>query len=460
MATICEKIFREYDIRGVVGPEITEDGAFLIGKAFGSVVKEAKGARVCVGRDGRLSSPALFQQLTQGLLTTGVTVIDVGIGPTPYTNFCARHLDTDAMMMVTGSHNPGDQNGFKMALFHKAFWGEQVRALKDRIDEERFVQGDGTFTAQALQEAYVDYLVKDFKDHYSQGRPLTVAWDPGNGAGGDIVEALTKRIPGTHYVINAPIDGTFPAHHPDPTVAKNLVELQALVKEKNCDLGLAFDGDADRLGVVDGDGTILWGDEFMELFAKEVLLAKPGACIIADVKASETLFDAVRAMGGDALMWKTGHSLIKTKMYETGSPLAGELSGHIFFADRYFGFDDALYAGLRLLGICATSDQSLAQWNRARPKRFGTPELRLPCVTKDRFDVVNEVAALARKQGLAVDETDGVRVKNNHGWWLVRASNTQDLLVARAESLTPEGLEVLVSTLKELLIPHGVSFDA
>jgi phosphomannomutase len=445
MATICEKIFREYDIRGVVGPEITEDGAFLIGKAFGSVVKEAKGARVCVGRDGRLSSPALFQQLTQGLLTTGVTVIDVGIGPTPYTNFCARHLDTDAMMMVTGSHNPGDQNGFKMALFHKAFWGEQVRALKDRIDEERFVQGDGIFIAQALQEAYVDYLVKDFKDHYSQGRPLTVAWDPGNGAGGDIVEALTKRIP---------------AHHPDPTVAKNLVELQALVKEKDCDLGLAFDGDADRLGVVDGDGTILWGDEFMELFAKEVLLAKPGARIIADVKASETLFDAVRAMGGDALMWKTGHSLIKTKMYETGSPLAGELSGHIFFADRYFGFDDALYAGLRLLGICATSDQSLARWNRARPKRFGTPELRLPCVTKDRFDVVKEVGALARKQGLAVDETDGVRVKNNHGWWLVRASNTQDLLVARAESLTPEGLEVLVSTLKELLIPHGVSFDA
>jgi len=460
MAPVCDKIFREYDIRGVVGSQITPDTAFDVGRAFGSTVRKQGGNSICLGRDGRLSSPELAARLVQGLLTTGLQVKDVGIGPTPYAHYASRHLNTDAMIMVTGSHNPGDQNGFKMALHHQAFWGQEVQDLKKRIQLQNYTHGLGTYEERDLLSVYVRFLVDDFAAHYPQAKALKVAWDPGNGAAGYATSLLIKNLPGEHFLINETIDGAFPAHHPDPTVAKNLVQLQSLVQENACDLGIAFDGDGDRIGVVDGDGRILWGDDIMELFAKEVLDNHPGTCIIADVKASDHLFDAVRAMGGNALMWKTGHSLIKTKMRETGALLAGELSGHIFFADRYFGYDDALYAALRLLGICSSGQQSLTQWSRARPERFSTPELRFVCEAQNRFEVVKRISETVRDQGLMVDETDGVRVRGENGWWLLRASNTQDVLVARAEATSCAHLEDFLTLITRLLLKEGVSFDA
>ena len=458
MTPLCDKIFREYDIRGVVGSQITPGTAFDIGRAFGSKVREQGGSSICVGRDGRLSSPELAERLVQGLMSTGLHVKDVGIGPTPYAHYASRQLNTHAMIMVTGSHNPGDQNGFKMALHHQAFWGKDVQDLKKRIQQQAFVHGTGTYEEIPLLNFYVRFLAEDFATHYPQAVSMRVAWDPGNGAAGYATSLLIKSLPGEHFIINETIDGAFPAHHPDPTVPANLIQLQELVKENACDLGIAFDGDGDRIGVVDGDGRILWGDDIMELFAKEVLESHPGTCIIADVKASDHLFDAVRAMGGDALMWKTGHSLIKTKMRETGALLAGELSGHIFFADRYFGYDDALYAALRLLGICS-GDVSLTQWSRARPERFSTPELRFACETQDRFEVVKRISEMVRAQGLSVDETDGVRVRGENGWWLLRASNTQDVLVARAEATSSVHLEGFLTLIAGLLISEGVTFE-
>lgn len=458
-SVLTPTIFREYDIRGVVETHITPEVARLVGQAFGTRVRMAGGETICVARDGRLSSPALVASLMEGLRTTGLAVIDVGLGPTPYAHFSARFLSAHAMIMVTGSHNPGDQNGFKMSLHHKPFWGEDVAELHTRIQARDFMEGRGAYEEVVFQDAYVDFLVDDFMAHYPDRRELRIAWDPGNGASGEIVEALIERLPGTHFVINSDIDGHFPAHHPDPTVAKNLTQLQALVLEEKCDLGVAFDGDGDRIGVVDQDGHILWGDDIMELFAAEVLKEHPGVPIIADVKASQSLFDTIERLGGEPIMWKTGHSLIKSKMLETGALLAGELSGHIFFADRYFGYDDALYAALRLVGICATMPASLAQWNAARPKRFATPELRFGCADKNRFDIVARIANKVRAKGLEMSDLDGVRVRDAHGWWLLRASNTQDLLVARAEATDAVHLERLKDALSLFLKEEGLTLD-
>jgi phosphomannomutase len=367
-------VLREYDIRGVVGKTLGEADARAIGRGFGSVVVEKGGKRVAVGRDGRLHSPQLHAALLEGLAACGLEAVDVGLGPTPMLYFATRTQGVDAGVMVTGSHNPPEYNGFKMTLGAKSFWGDDIRRLGRRCAEGRFASGQGRVTAVDVRDAYVDRLLQDAR----WGRDLTVVWDAGNGAGAEIMRRVLARLPGRHVALNDTIDGRFPAHHPDPTVEKNLVQLREAVAREKGDLGVAFDGDFDRIGVLDGKGRVLWGDQLMAIYAGEVLADRPGATIIADVKASQTLFDEIARLGGAPLMWRTGHSIIKAKMAETKSPLAGEMSGHIFFADRWYGFDDALYAGLRLVSIVSRAKQPLAAMRDALPAVVNTPELRFP----------------------------------------------------------------------------------
>jgi phosphomannomutase len=446
-------ILREYDIRGVVGDTLGAPDAHAIGCAFARILAEQGLRRVAIGFDGRLSSPELEAALVRGLTESGSDVVRVGLGPTPMLYFAAFTLDVDAGIMITGSHNPANYNGFKMVIQKKPFFGPDIQRLGRIAAAGDFPAGGGTVSEHRIFDAYIERLVQD----YDGKRPLKIAWDAGNGATGDAVVALTRRLPGEHILLNEKIDGNFPAHHPDPTEPKNLVQLQAAVAAHRCDLGIAFDGDGDRIGVVDGKGRILWGDQLMVLLAGDIIKTRPGATIIADVKASQVLFDEISRMGGTPLMWRTGHSLIKTKMAETGSPLAGEMSGHIFFADRYYGYDDALYAAIRLLGIVARGTTSLAEMRDRLPDVVNTPELRFPCSETRKFTVIDEVRARLREAGAEMSDIDGVRVRTPDGWWLLRASNTQDVLVARAEARDESGLNRLKALLVKELSQSGIA---
>lgn len=446
-------ILREYDIRGVVGSTLSAADARAIGRAFGTVVARQGGGSVAVGWDGRHSSPELADALTAGLVECGLRVPRIGLGPTPMLYFAVHHLGADGGIQVTGSHNPPDYNGFKMMIGKKPFYGEQITALGRLAAAGDLVTGDGRAESVDLRDTYVARILADF---VPGGRDLRVAWDVGNGSAGAVLPALTRRLPGRHVLINAEVDGSFPAHHPDPTVAENLRQLQETVRAERCDLGIAFDGDGDRIGVVDGDGEILWADQLLILLARSVLAERPGATIIADVKASRALFDAVAEAGGTPLMWRTGHSLIKSKMAEVSSPLAGEMSGHIFFADRYYGFDDALYVAVRTLSALAHGDQSLAEFRRSLPKLVNTPEMRFPCPEERKFAVAPEVRARLEAAGVDVDDIDGVRVTTPDGWWLLRPSNTQDVLVARCEAFSTEGLARLKAALANQLRASGI----
>ncbi len=447
-------ILREYDVRGIVGSTLFAADAAALGRVYAQVVREAGGRRVAVGYDGRLTSPELEAALVDGLTAGGVDVVRIGRGPTPMLYFASATLAVDAGVMVTGSHNPPDHNGFKLVLGGKAFFGAAIQRLgqlardigppdasRGRVDD-RSVFGD-----------YVARLAQD----YSDPRGLKVAWDCGNGATGEVVAALVRRLPGTHVLLNETIDGTFPAHHPDPTVAENLVQLQETVAAERCDLGIGFDGDGDRIGVVDGQGRILWGDQLLIVLARDVLSRIPGAPILADVKASQVLFDEVARAGGKPVMMETGHSLIKARMAEIGAPLAGEMSGHIFFAERYYGFDDAIYVAVRLLDILGRSGESLAAIRDRLPAVFNTPELRLPCEEARKFSIVAEVRDRVRARGADIVDIDGVRVRNEDGWWLLRASNTQAVIVARAESTSKAGLARLKQQLNTELAPSGIA---
>jgi phosphomannomutase len=445
-------ILREYDIRGVVGKTLHEADARAIGRAFAALVAEKGGRAVAVGYDGRLSSPVLEKALVEGLTGCGIDVVRVGLGPTPMLYFAASTLAVDGGIMITGSHNPPDYNGFKMMLKRKSVFGAEIQRIGRIAAERRFPSGQGEASEKRLLEEYVARLLQD----YDGQRGLHVAWDPGNGATGEAVEKLVQKLPGTHEVINSKIDGTFPAHHPDPTEEKNLEQLQALVAAKKCDLGIAFDGDGDRIGVIDGQGRVLWGDQLMVILGGDVISRQPGATIIADVKASQVLFDEIKRMGGTPLMWRTGHSLIKTKMAETGAPLAGEMSGHIFFADKYYGYDDAIYAAVRLLSILARGGVSVAHLRDKLPVVINTPELRFPCPEERKFKVAEEVKARLKGSDAEVNDIDGVRVKTRDGWWLLRASNTQDVLVARAEAQSEAGLQKLKAQLAEQLRASGI----
>jgi len=445
-------ILREYDIRGVVDRTLHTADARAVGQAFATMARERGARKIAVGYDGRLSSPMLADAVAQGLAAGGCDVVRLGLGATPMLYFATYCLGVDGGIQVTGSHNPPDYNGFKMILLKRPFFGSDIREIGRIVGDGDFAKGSGAMETVDIRQVYVERLLQDYKP----GRALNVVWDCGNGATGPTVEAMVARLPGKHTVLNAPVDGSFPAHHPDPTLPETLEQLQAAVRQAGAELGIAFDGDGDRIGVVDGDGQVLWPDQLLIMLAREVLRRHPGGTIIADVKASQVLFDAIAAAGGRPLMYRTGHSLIKAKMAETGAPLAGEMSGHIFYADGYYGFDDALYVSIRLLSVLANGTESLARFRATLPQAINTPELRFTCAEDRKFVVPKEVHERLAADGADVDATDGVRVNTTDGWWLLRASNTQDVLVARCEAPTNEGLRRLKDALAGQLRASGI----
>lgn len=444
-------ILREYDIRGIVGDTLTEHDAYALGRTYAALALDEGARRIAVGRDGRTHSGMLEAALIRGLTDGGIDVLQIGMGPSPMLYFATHYLDVDGGLQVTGSHNPADYNGFKLLLKGRSVFGAEIQSLGRRSATGDWTDGDGSVEEVDVREAYVNRLLEDFS-----GKPFRIGWDAGNGAAGPILDMLVERLPGQHFTIYTNVDGRFPNHHPDPTVEKNLDHLKALVADKQLDFGIAFDGDGDRIGAVDSQGRVIWGDQLLMILAEPVLKELPGSTLIADVKASQTFFDRVAQLGGQPLMWKTGHSLIKSKMKETGAPLAGEMSGHIFFKHRWYGFDDALYAAVRLIEAVSASGKSLTELKDAMPKAVATPELRFQVDESRKFTIVGEVRDRLAADGATVDATDGVRVSTSDGWWLLRASNTQDVLVARAEAKDQAGIERLVAQIDDQLAKSGV----
>ncbi|MGQ9367450.1 phosphoglucomutase/phosphomannomutase PgmG [Azospirillum sp. ST 5-10] len=451
--TFHPTVLREYDIRGIVGRTLSEADARAVGRAFGTVVVRGGGTTACVGYDGRHSSPALEAAMVEGLASTGLRVLRVGLGPTPMLYFATRDLEASAGVMITGSHNPPEYNGIKMMLGKGPVYGDAIQEIGRIAASGAYAVGAGSAEAVDVRDAYVARLLRD----YDGPRDLAVAWDAGNGATGEILRRLTGRLPGRHVRLFDTIDGDFPNHHPDPTVEANLADLKRTVAAEGCDLGIGFDGDGDRIGAIDHKGRVVWGDQLVAIYAADVLRAHPGATVIADVKASQGLFDEIARHGGTPLMWKTGHSLLKAKMAELGAPLAGEMSGHIFFADKWYGFDDALYCAIRLIGLVSRSGGTLADLRDRLPQLVNTPETRFQVDEERKFAVVDEVKARLQAAGAQVNDIDGVRVSTPDGWWLLRASNTQDVLVARAEARDAEGLERLKRMVMEQLDRSGVA---
>ena len=447
-------IVREYDIRGVVGETLDADDALAIGGAFAATVAADRGAgpAICLGFDGRLTSPALEAAVAEGMESAGASVLRVGRGPTPMLYFAVHRLRADAGVMVTGSHNPPEHNGFKFMLGGGPFYGDRVRRL-GALAAAGAPRADGGRVEDAdVFDAYVETLATACRGRGG----LKVSWDPGNGAAGEVVQALARRLPGRHDVINGDIDGTFPSHHPDPTVAENLAQLRRRVEEGSRDVGIALDGDGDRIGVIDDRGRIVWADLLLALLARDVLAARPGAAVIADVKSSQILFDEIARLGGDPVMWRTGHSLIRARMVETGAPLAGEMSGHLFFADSYYGYDDAAYAAVRLLDTIERSGESLSTLRDRLPTLANTPEIRFDCPDDRKFGVVAEVRDRLASEGRRMNDIDGVRVTSEDGWWLLRASNTQAVLVARCEARDEAALSRVRSALEAELARSGI----
>lgn len=446
-------ILREYDVRGIVGETLSTTDAEALGQAYATLLTAEGGKSACLGFDGRLSSPDLAKAVAKGLMAGGVDVHWIGLGPTPMLYFAVHHLDADGGIQVTGSHNPPDHNGFKMMIGKKSFFGERIQDLGRIAADGAYHSGEGQLIDQPVFDAYVDRLVADFQD----GRKLKVVWDAGNGASGEALKALAARLPGEHHLLFADIDGHFPNHHPDPTVPENLQDLIAAVQANGAELGIAFDGDGDRIGVVDGKGRIMFGDQLLQVLITDILDRHPGSPIIADVKASQALFDEIHRLGGKPIMYKTGHSLIKTVMTERNAPLAGEMSGHIFYADGFYGHDDALYVAVRLLSILTRSDRDLTSWHDRMVPMINTPELRFDCPDEQKFQAVEHVKARLEAEGADVNAIDGVRVSTDDGWWLLRASNTQAVLVARAEAKDEAGLERLKGEIVTNLKAIGIA---
>ncbi|MEW4449623.1 phosphoglucomutase/phosphomannomutase PgmG [Qipengyuania sp. JC766] len=451
-------VLREYDIRGIIGETLGPDDARAIGRSFATLLRRAGGSKVAVGYDGRVSSPILEHALVEGLTASGCDVLRIGMGPTPLLYFAeASREAVHGGIMITGSHNPANYNGFKMVFQGRPFFGADIQEIGKLSADGDWDDGTGTVSEADVSEEYLDALVAPLSEiEEANLAGLRVGWDAGNGAAGPMLARLTDRLPGEHHLLYTDVDGAFPNHHPDPTVEANLEDLRTLVAEKRLDFGIAFDGDGDRIGAIDGEGRIIWGDQLLMIYAEDLLKTRPGATIIADVKASRALFDHVADHGGKPVMWKTGHSLIKAKMKETGSPLAGEMSGHVFFADTYYGFDDALYAGIRLMAASARLGRSVTELRGGMKDMVNTPEMRFRVDESRKFAAIAEVSDRLAGTDADVDATDGVRVTNDDGWWLLRASNTQDVLVARAESDTEAGLQRLMSQIDEQLALSGL----
>lgn len=449
-----QAILREYDIRGTVGENLTAADALAVGRTLGTITARGGGQAVVVGYDGRLTSPELEAAVVEGVTTSGLIARRIGLVPTPAMYFATHVLNVDAGIMVTGSHNPPSHNGFKLNLRRKPFWGPDIQRLGEAASRGDWVAGSGRAEDVDIMPDYVARL----RDGYKQKKGLTVVWDPGNGAAGDVVSALTASLPGRHVLLNEAIDGTFPAHHPDPTVEANLAQLKVAVAKHGADLGVAFDGDGDRLGVIDGRGRVLWGDQLLAILAAEILPRHQGAPILADVKASQILFDEIARLGGRPVMCPTGNTVVRTRMAELGAPLAGEMSGHIFYADGWYGFDDGVYVAVRLLDYLARIPRTLAELRDALPEVVNTPEIRFDVEDSRKFAIVDEVKRrLGAAPDASVDDTDGVRVTTNEGWWLLRASNTQNTLVVRCEAGDADSLSRLKAAIREQLLKSGVT---
>ncbi len=445
-------ILREYDIRGIIDDTLGAADSYAIGRSFGTCLIRAGGKTAAVGYDGRVSSPILEEALVRGLTECGVDVIRIGMGPTPMLYYAEAAMDgVDGGIEITGSHNPANYNGFKMVLQGRPFFGADIVQIGEMAAAGDWIDGAGSASEHDIIDEYVARLMQA-----APAQGFRIGWDTGNGAAGPVVEKLTKLLPGEHHLLFTEVDGNFPNHHPDPTDEANLSDLRKLVAERNLDFGLAFDGDGDRIGAIDGQGRVIWGDQLLQIYAEDVLAEVPGAMIIADVKASQALFDRVTVLGGKPLMWKTGHSLIKSKMKETGSPLAGEMSGHIFFKHGYYGFDDAIYAAIRLIAASAKLGKSVTELRGAMPEMINTPEMRFQVDESRKFAVIDEVLARLSADGADVNNTDGARVNTADGWWLLRASNTQDVLVARAEASSEAGLERLMAQIDAQLAASGL----
>jgi phosphomannomutase/phosphoglucomutase len=426
-------IFREYDIRGAAGIELLDPDVEQLGRAFGTYLGRHAGKRISLGRDTRLSSPRLRDALVRGLKASGCDVIDLGVVPTPVLYYSVFHLKTDGAVMITGSHNPPEFNGFKTVCGESTIHGAAIQEIRRMIDTGDLDTGEGSETTADAVTPYVAEVAAQF--HFP--RRIRVVFDAGNGTGGVVMHRILESLNVDATEMFFEMDGRFPNHHPDPTVPANLQALIEKVCESKADLGIAFDGDTDRIGAVDDAGTIVWGDQLMIVYGREILTRKPGATFIGEVKCSQLMYDDLKARGGNPIMWKTGHSLIKAKMKETHAELAGEMSGHIFFADRWYGFDDALYSACRLMEIVANSGLPLSHQLADLPATVATPEIRFDCPDELKFAVVSEVVAVLRARH-KTEDVDGVRVLFPHGWGLVRASNTQPVLVMRFEATTPQ----------------------
>jgi phosphomannomutase len=450
IAGIHSSLLRAYDLRGVVGRELGPDDAHGLGLAFATVARRQHRRRLGVGRDGRISSPELERALVEGLVAGGADVTAIGLGPTPQLYFAVHALSLDGGIMVTGSHNPPDQNGFKLLLGGHPVYGGALRDLTHTAPS-RFANGRSAY--RDVSAAYVEALASTAEDI----APFKVVWDCGNGAVGAVIEPLTDLLPGTHVLLNAEVDGHFPAHHPDPAVAENLRQLQAAVVAERANLGIAFDGDGDRIGVVDETGAIIWPDQLLLVLAEDRLRSTPGLTVVGDVKSSRVLFDRIAQRGGRALMAPSGYVLVRAAMLAAGAPLAGEMSGHIIFAEAWHGSDDALYAALRVLGALTRRSETLAEFRRALPTAVSTPEIRLSCADSRKHDVVKEVAERLRSSGAKIDTTDGIRVTRPEGWWLLRASGTEAKLTARCEAADETGLARLRDELERQLALSGIA---
>jgi len=453
--TFANEIIRKYDIRGIVNNNLFEIDAYAIGLAFSQHINVSDTKTVTVGYDGRHSSCLLESALIKGLLAGGALVTRIGLVPTPMLYYSVHHLSADAGIIVTGSHNAPDYNGFKFMLKDRPFYGADLQELAFNAADGLYPNKQGRVKTADIKTSYLGRLNRT----YHGKKPLSVVWDPGNGAAGEIVQELASTLPGCHCVINGDIDGDFPNHHPDPTVPSNLEQLKQAVIEGKHDLGIAFDGDGDRIGVVDRNGQIIAADRILTLFSKDILTRNPEATFIADVKTSQTFFDTINKRGGNAIMWNTGHSLIKTKMIETNALLAGEMSGHIFFADSYYGFDDALYAAVRLISLIAESSLSFEEMCASLPAAHATPEIRIPCPENQKQNIMENILNLASSSIDDICTIDGIRISNEHGWWLIRPSNTEPVLVARCEAWSPNSLLKLTNTVKELIEQQGLQFN-
>lgn len=438
------RIFREYDIRGIADKDLPDSVVENIGKAIGSFAKEKGAKTFTLGRDCRLSTPRIHAILSKALTSTGINVIDIGLVPTPLLYFSVFHLKSDGGVMITGSHNPPEHNGFKVCVGKTTVHGEDIQEMKKIIDKGLFAKGNGTITSESIVDAYIDRVVSDIPHPLN----LNIVVDSGNGMGGVVAGKLFNKLGCQVTELFSELDGRFPNHHPDPTVIENVADLIKEVKLKKAVVGIAFDGDADRIGAVDPTGRQLFGDELLVLFARDILSKKKGAKIISEVKASHRLFEDVAKHGGIPILWKTGHSLIKAKMKEEGALLAGEMSGHMFFNDRYYGFDDAIYAAARLLEILAKEKKTPAELLSDLPKSFCTPEIRVDCPDEIKFSVVDKAKATFEKMGLKVNGIDGARIEYADGWGLVRASNTQPVLVFRFEATTDSRLKEIRSSIE------------